>query len=155
MVPSLLKWRKRRRNPSRLDILLAVLYAFELQEIEEISLSEVTESILELQKIMHVGYDFPQGLFYSYTLSEELRELQFGGYLHYYEYRHDGFLPLAYFRLTLLGREKGRRFLESSPYISYKQTIVGAVTTAIERDIGRWGLFARRRRRVQGNIPQS
>lgn len=139
-------WRKKHRGPSRLDYLLAIFYAFDLEEIPEVSLSEFTESIIELQKKHEFGYDFPEGLFYSHRLMEELQSLQYTGTLRHYEYRHDGFLPKSYFRLTLLGKEKGQQISKAIPP-PLLQEINAAVTIALDREINRWGLFARSRHR--------
>ena len=144
-MATFLKWRKSRRDLSRLDFLRAVLFTFELRGRDEISLSEVTEGIIELQKKTHVGYDFPEGLFYCYTLSEDLRDLQSAGHLYSYEYRYDGLLPKSFFRMTHLGKDKGRRVVEKSSYSSYKEAIEGSVTTAIELGQNRWRLFGRKR----------
>lgn len=145
MVSTFLRWRRRHREPSRVDVLLAVLYAFDLQGLSEVSLSEVTESIVELQESTYIGYEFPEGLFYCYKLSEELRDLQYSGYLHAYEYRHDGFLPNSFVRLSLLGKDRSRRVFDEvlTPFL--RDVIRASVIKAIERYVDRWGLFARKR----------
>ena len=146
MVGLVRKWRQKHREPSRLDTLLALLHAFGLQGSEESSFPEITDSVVELQKTHDLGYDFPEGVFYCYSLSEELQELQFAGYLNHYEYRHDGFLPKSFFGLTDLGIRRAHVLFDGlSPML--REAIVNSVGIAIQRDTGRWGLFARKRAR--------
>ena len=149
MVGALLKWRRGLRENPRVDVVRAVLNEFAQQGNEEISLPALTESIMELQKTNQIGYEFPEGLFYCYTLSEDLRRLEFSGELTSYEYRHDGFLPKSYFASTLIGQHKASRAVEKlDPTL--RIAIRNSVANAIELDSNRWRLFGRKERRAWG-----
>ncbi len=73
----------------RREIILATIY-FLSQHIGEkqVSYSALVDCILEIQKESNLGYEFSKKLpYYSYELSEDLRDLKLSGYIKRYKYR--------------------------------------------------------------------
>ncbi len=126
-----------------IEILLAALCVFYRLGKEEVSLSELQETIAEFQqRFRSLGYSYSSRFLYSLDVLSDLEDLSYRGYTRHYNYRHDAFLPKRFLTLRPLGKGRGRKILEM---LSTKQmqNLQDAVVTAIENHESRWRLWSR------------
>lgn len=130
----------------RRQLLLALLALFEEHEQEEqrreISLSEVLESVQEIQRGVNLGYTFAKDVFYSRNLLQDIAWLSRRGYLDEYRYIHDSFLPKGFVRLTRVGQGEGRAKIATLPG-NLREDFYRAIGIAKDRFSQRWKLFGR------------
>lgn len=131
------------REGRPIEIVLAVLSVFSSQGKKEVSLSELQETIAEFQRqFRHVGYSFSSRFLYSLDLLSDLKNLIYNGYIHQYNYRHDGFLPKRFLALTPLGKGRGWKILEMLSEDAV-QSLQSAVMIAVKNYESRWRLWSR------------
>jgi len=125
--------RKHERKIKELDrrkTVLTLLCVFTRKGVEEISLSEVLESIQHLQNSYDLGYEYWSRFLYSPGVIRDLTVLQDQGYLKRYQYRHDAFLPKQFLSLTHLGTGTGKRYSEQVSE-DVRKAVELAVDTAV------------------------
>lgn len=126
-----------------IEMLLAMLCVFYGRGKEEISLSELQESIAEFQReFLSLGYSYSGRFLYSLDLLADLKDLHYGGYIRQYNYRHDAFLPKKFLSLTHLGKGRGWKILGMLSD-DEMQSLQNAAMTAIKNYEGRWRLWSR------------
>ena len=131
-----------KKNPPK-EMLLATLCIFSRKGKDEVSLSELQESIAEYQKeFPKLGYTYSNNFLYSLEVLNDLKELDYNSYIRRHHYKHDSFLPKRFLSLTKLGKGRGSKILEKLSE-SEMQYLVGAVGKAIENHEHRWRLWAR------------
>lgn len=128
---------------NQMDFIPIILKIFLNKGVEEVSLPELTECVAELGKLSLVSYHFPEGLFYSYELFDDLKILEYKGCIQRYEYTHDSFLPKTYYKLTMLGQGVGKRLLDILSE-EMKRTVEDAVALSITNNNRRWRLVSRK-----------
>jgi len=133
----------RTREGRPIEILLATLCGFSKQGKEEVSVSEIQESIAVFQQeFSSIGYSYSRRFLYSLDLLSDLKDLHHRGYIHQYNYRHDAFLPKRFLALTALGKGRGWKILEM---LSDEEmhSLQSAIMVAIRNHEDRWRLWAR------------
>jgi len=126
-----------------IEILLAIMHIFSEQGREEVSLSELQESIAEFQREFNsLGYAYSNRFLYSLDVLTDLKELYHNGYIRQYNYRHDSFLPKRFLALTPLGKGHSRKILDMLSE-DEMQNLKSTVTKAIENHRLRWRLWSR------------
>lgn len=126
-----------------IEILLAALCVFYRRGKEEVSLSELQETIAEFQqRFRPLGYSYSSRFLYSLDVLSDLEDLSYGGYVRRYNYRHDAFLPKRFLALSPLGKGRGWKILEMLS-AEEMQSLQNAVVTAIKNYEGRWRLWSR------------
>lgn len=128
-----------------IEMLLAALCVFSRLGKEEVSLSELQESIAEFQQHFHwLGYSYSDRFLYSLDLLLDLQDLQYHAYVRQYHYRHDAFLPKSFVGLSPFGRVRGYKVLETLSE-EVVQGLDNAVSIALRNYENRWRLWARRK----------
>ena len=126
-----------------IEILLATLSVFSREGKDEVSVTEFQESIAEFQReFPMLGYTYSSRFLYSLDVLEDLKELNYSGYIRQYKYRHDSFLPKRFLALTPLGKGRGHKILDILPEDEI-QGLKRAVAKAIENHKLRWRLWSR------------
>lgn len=126
------------------EIVVATLCVFLQKGKEEVSLSELQESVAEFQKEFPLGYSFSGRFLYSPGLASNLEDLQRLGYIRKYTYRHDAFLPKRFLALTMLGRGHGTKVLKGFPE-GVIQVLQSATEKAIKSYEETWRLWSRQK----------
>jgi len=136
-----LKGRSKEGRP--IEMLLAALCVFSKQGKDEVSLSELQESIAEFQReFQTLGYTYSSRFLYSFDILDDLKELYFNSSIRQYNYRHDSFLPKRFLALTRLGKGRGTKILDRLSE-DEMENLTSAVAKAIENHELRWRLWAR------------
>lgn len=128
-------------------ILLALNFFYEYGE-REVSLSEILECFQQIRDKIPTKYEFTERFLYSADLVDDLRNLNYYGYIRQFTYRHDAFLPKTYYLLTELGRGHSKRVLDRIPD-NYLHVLNKSVKSAMEKHHKRWRFWARPSRQFQ------
>ncbi len=132
---------RKTETPSR-EILLECLWSFTTHGQEEISLPEVLDSILYLQRSVPLGYEFSKDVLYSSGLFADINQLEENAYIRRYEYTHDGLLPKGYVTLTMPGRGHAQKVARE-----LNQATLSLISQAVETSIAQhkdyWRLYPR------------
>lgn len=129
----------------RKDILLGTIYLLSMSG-NDVSLSEIQDTIMQFQKKYDLGYAFSMHFNSSYELSMDIKDLVFDGYVHEYNYRHDSFLPKRYLKLTSFGTGHSKKLI-SQFNRDILEHLESTSNKAIEDHSRRWHLWARRERK--------
>jgi len=134
--------KKKKEQQKRLDIILSLLYCFKDLGKNEVSLLEINNSILDIQKSYSLGYDYLDRIIYSSLLSEDFKSLNNMMMINQYRYKYDGYLPKSYISLTSYGIGNAKDKFKAMPkelYILIEQ----AVKDSIKKHDDTWKFFAR------------
>jgi hypothetical protein len=131
------------RYKDKKEFLLTALWYFHEQGKDEVSISELQESISQYQKITEQDkYSYSDKFMLSPDLLYDLKELSYKGYIRDYHYRLDGLLPKRFLALTSLGRGVGKN-VSKTLTADLSMNLNSAVSTAIDNYNKRWRLWGR------------
>ena len=130
------------------DLILLALNSFYEYGEREVSLSEILECFQKVRNKIPTRYEFAERFLYSVELLDDLRDLNYYGYVRQFTYRHDAFLPKTYYTLTELGRGSSKRVSNRIPQ-DYVRVINDSVKSAIKNQHKRWRFWARLSKQYQ------
>lgn len=133
-------FRRRSRQDAR-GVLLGTLWSFSKLGQEEVSLPEILDAASSIKELLPPSRSTGEFGFSAGVLAW-IEDLVENGYVHRYEYTHDGLLPRSYVELTDLGRGRARAVVEE---LSPQKTalIERNVKAAIGHHRENWRLYAR------------
>ena len=138
----MLKLLKRKRKVT-LENLLLLLLEFYKQDEYEVNVSELLESVQNVQEKIDLGYKFSDKVFYSSNFFADLNKLVDMGYVRRYTYRHNGYLPKNYVLLTSVGKKRAEELLASITEEEKIQIFTESVAKAIKDHRERYKIWAR------------
>ena len=124
------------------NVLLVVLYSFYMKGEKEVSLSGFLDCVKRIQKQVPLNYEFSRRFLYSLELLEDLRDLEYQGFVHRLAYRHDAFLPKRFIKLTESGKAHSHRLPQELPS-ELIPIIESSVDDTIQSSREKWRLFER------------